>query len=522
LVAAAVPAGSPEEAPDLPHSGRLGGLRLTFLVAATLVAFHTTLVALVASLGGETPLAYAGLVPLFAAGVALVRRSAAPWPGRAASPRDILIGASLLAGSVAILVAPSVGLSVAWPARLDLVALPMFVAGMVIVLFGSAVARAQRFALWFLLLAWPLPFMVVLFHLLPPFSSATVATTKGLLHVVHVARPSSVAGGSTFVVGAHALAISVAATCSGISSFFGFLLLATAAMVLLCGPRSRKLLWIAVGLSLTWAVNLGRILLIFAVAGRWGEHVALDEVHPYAGIVLFTMVTAAMTVLAPKFGLTWSALANPGGEAGESSGGPAGAAGATVATVGARPSAGLRPLGVTAIVVVALIAAVADGRLPRVDPLRHIAGTPSPVQTQTTPAVPGWSAVRGRDVLWAAPYFGETSGWSRWSLTAQSRPGARVTVDEIDSPDKTALGAYGEAAYFDGYSVLSARPFRLLPGVEGAILRTPEGHETVVWARPAAHGSHRMVEEVFVSAHVSGGFPPAELEGVARSLARVP
>jgi exosortase/archaeosortase family protein len=493
-------------------SGRTAArLKIGTLLVGTVAAFHASLSSLMTALGGETPLAYTGLIPLFAALIALAPQPSIPRGDEARQAKDVRWGIACLAVSLVVLAGPRWGLTVVWPARLDLVALPIFVTGLTILLFGSGAVRARRFALLFLLLGWPLPYMFVLFHLLPAFSHLTVEAVRGTLHVIRVARPSGTPGSATFVVGGRqAQPISVAATCSGISSFFGWLLLAGAATVVLVGPRWRKAAWIATGLALTWVLNLARILVIFAVADAWGKHVALDEVHPYAGIVLFTLNTAVLSVLAPRMGLRWSdVLSGKGGPQEQ-------AADAALLVERRRPHQGLVPLAAGIAVLAVTIAFMSDGRLPRLDPTRSVARPSQLVAPGTAPRLTGWTVTGQPDVGWAAPYFGDTSSWVRFRLARSLVPGEQVEVDQIYSTSRPALAQYGLAAFSRGFNTASAHTVRLARGLTGVEFVSFSGRPTVVWTRQVGGSTNRGFEEVFVTSSA----PAPAAEGVAEAVAR--
>jgi exosortase/archaeosortase family protein len=453
--------------------------------------------------------------------IAWARWSTGPRPDQARSPSDRWWALGFLAAAFALVAGPFLGLTVVWPARLDLVALPLFVTGATVALFGLPVARAQRLALAFLLLGWTLPYMIVLFRVLPPFSDLTLGAIRQIIHVLRVARPSNVGGGTDFLVGArHGLRISVAATCSGISSFFGFLLLGGAATVLLAGPRRRKAIWVALGLALCWVVNLARILGIFAIAGTWGEHVALDDIHPYAGIVLFTLTTAVVAAMAPRLGLRWrEPLFSPTDKPTADPPGPREASTAPPNVVTVSRSSGV-PAAAAIVAAAALLVAVADARLARFDPTRSVARTRGATAAGETPTLTGWSVITKPGPLWASPYFGETSGWARFVAIRGDDPDAVVSIDLIDSSQLEALASYGVNAYYGGFRVASAHPIRIAPGVEGVELRSFAGWPTVAWTRRVGVGHQDTFEEVFVTARRRGAAAVSDVEAAARGLAQ--
>src|SRR5205823_275721 len=143
----------------------------------------------------DTPLAYLALVPplAFALGCWEYRRMrAAPAPLTA---RDAVAGgllllvAALVATGLPVLATPSarsrpVGLA-DFPrsgprAHLDLLSLPVFAAGMLVLLYGLTALRWAWPAIIYGFLVWPVPYTLLLGHFLPVVSAATAWATGRL------------------------------------------------------------------------------------------------------------------------------------------------------------------------------------------------------------------------------------------------------------------------------------------------------------------------------------------------------
>jgi hypothetical protein len=126
--------------------------------------YHYSLFTLLHELLLPTPLAYVGLVPLISA---LLCTALAP---RAADEPDIhdpyldwILGLPLLGTALAIVEIAPIQLSTYfWLWRLDLLSLPLFVAGAVGLAFGARALWRLRVPIAFLALAWPAPYVVAL------------------------------------------------------------------------------------------------------------------------------------------------------------------------------------------------------------------------------------------------------------------------------------------------------------------------------------------------------------------------
>ena len=247
-----------DEPPRLVPGGRNGAaLRGVVAVALIVAAYHHSLETLGAYVSSDTPLAYLGLVPLLALGLALAK--ARPRPGEPRLPDrqvDWIIGIPLLAIAFFLSVVLPDRLSYTfWTKRFDVLGLPFFAAGVVALLFGSRVLYRIRLPIAFLLLAWPFPYERVVSRLLALSSWFALWGVKRGLPLVGGAEAVS---GSIFRIGdgARAFTVNVAPTCVGANSIIGFLLVGGAATLFLRGPRARKLAWLAVGVVLLSVLNL--------------------------------------------------------------------------------------------------------------------------------------------------------------------------------------------------------------------------------------------------------------------------
>ena len=61
-----------------------------------------------------------------------------------------------------------------WVWRIDLLTLPVFVAGAVAIIFGVRVLWRQKLAVGYLFLGWPYPYSSVLLRVLDAFTTATL------------------------------------------------------------------------------------------------------------------------------------------------------------------------------------------------------------------------------------------------------------------------------------------------------------------------------------------------------------
>jgi exosortase len=275
-------------------------------VVLVVLAYNYSLITLARGLSLQTPLAYLFLVPLIAVVMAAARLRVEP-PGLPIHDRqlDWIVGLAMLGIASAILILlPDSTSSTFWLRRVDLLTLPLFVAGLIALFFGVRRVWSLKGPILFLLLAWPVPYSLFLADLTNQFTDVTARLVGSVATAMQVARPS--AGDDTlFYIGSgvHAFAVSIGSACAGVNSFVGFLLLGTAMLYLVRGPLVRRGLWLVVGLALVFALNFVRILAILIVGASFGQTAALDILHPVAGLIVFALGMVGMVALVPAFRL---------------------------------------------------------------------------------------------------------------------------------------------------------------------------------------------------------------------------
>jgi len=475
--------------------------KLTVLLGAIVCAYGYSLTTLVQTATMQTPLAYISLVPVIALGLAAM--FAHPGPNEPAihdRQLDYIIGIPLVGTAIAInLLLPSRFSAMFWVWRIDLLSLPVFVAGAVTIIFGLRVAWRQKLAITYLLLAWPWPYTTVLLRVLNASTTTTLAGLRLVLRVVPVARPVASGDGSVFQVvhRGHPFPVSVVSACSGINGIVGFLLVGVAFSAIVRGPRIRKGIWLAAGMVLLWLINLARLTSIFWAGRMWGEGVAINVLHPFVGMVTFSIGVLVMLLAMRPFGLSLRPV------------GPDGAAQALrrdVASGGAKPAVP-RVFGAIAVVVAAaVVLGVADNGLRSYDLVANAAGEPKLLAFQASPATPaGWSLRVTETIDWAKPLFGDDSTWIRYLFYPGDGGGNLhsaygVTADVIDTSDGATFSAYGvESCYqFHGWLLQDVAQVNVGGGITGQTLSfsAPGGESWSVlyWIVPVKAGQDTHYE----------------------------
>jgi exosortase/archaeosortase family protein len=458
--------------------------RVALLVVIVAGGYWLSLSTLLRDLGGQTPTAFVGLAPLLALGLllaGLLRRAPLPTPGRI----DLVVGLGLIAAAGSILlVAPFAASVYFWAARLDILSLPLFVAGALIFLFGWRVVFVSRAALLLVLLTWPLPYLVLIENTSELLTQTTAAALDGITRVLPIA--SVVPGTSATFTVAYPPApfqIQVATACAGLNSTVAFLLVGGAFAMLMMGRLPAKLAWLAVGLVLIFLLNVVRVVLLVAVGAAFGRTAALDLFHPVAGLVALFAGLLTMLWLLPRFGLTVPAF-QPARSSGP----------ARIARPDApAPRHGLAWRSAILVVLAILFGTVnatfasyerapeSAAAAPLMPKLEAGAGTAS------RPVIADRVVTGQQDIDVGKPYFGQDSTWVRYTLgrigAAARADNYRLWLDDIRVTDRQRLVDFGvEKCYrFHGQSIDAAQPIALGNGVIGEIVQTEFNQSGTPW-----------------------------------------
>lgn len=495
----------PADRPTLTRRALL--LRVAILVAAIIGAYYYSLVTLVRGLSLDTPLAYLGLVPFVALGLALTRGL-----GRRVEPDihdryvDYIIGLPFMLAALAIvLVLPVHASTFFWLWRLDLLSLPFFAAGGVAIVFGVRALWRMKLPIAFLFLAWPPPYLTLLNDWLGGFTDLTINAVKALLQLVPVAMPATGYDGSVFTVGqgGQAFVVSIASACAGVNGLVGFVLVGVAFAAVVSGRLLPKLAWLVGGMALLYAINLARILAIFAVGQRWGEGVAIDSLHPVIGLVTFNLGILLMILAMPLFRLRMGAGAKR----------PA----PTTTIPQRRPRIAVERVGVAfaVVLIAASLAGTANAGMQQFELLAHDLGTPRVAElTLADVQVPGWSLSPTDSFPWVSRYFGDGGTWTRYTYDYQTqasnpspfRASEPVVLDVISTSDLNSFSAYGlQACYrFHNYRILDAHRVDLAGGVTGqsVVYYIPNDQTNwlaVFWEWPVSTNGQQRYERVVVN-----------------------
>jgi exosortase/archaeosortase family protein len=476
-------------------TARRGGSLVDALlvIAACVVAFHYSLASLAASLAKDTPLANLALVPVTALLLAAVRARPRPQePTIHDRELDWILGIPLLlmAVTMSVLVRDHWS-SLYWTWRLDLLTLPIFVAGLVTIVLGTRMVWRIRVAMLVLFAVWPVPTDLLLRSLGDKLTHATTLVISAALRVLPIA---SAAHGKAWLLsvgaGAERFDVAITQACSGAYGLVGFAVVGGAVAVSTRGSWVRKMGWLSVGLALTWLFNTVRILLLLASGNQWGEQ-AIADLHPLFGVASFVVAVLVMLALLPVVGLQ---LPTRGGDARSA----------------LLPQA-MRRSTVIVVGIAALVFAVLNADLRRFAPLSEPLGAPLMLSFEGagTPVTPAGWVVTNTDKTSALTttngYFGDASTWFRYQYTAKSAPAdtAPILVDVVTTTAPRTLETQGVAQSYGFRSdqVTRKEPINLRAGVSATAtaFHTKDRDKAVTtlhWVWPVQTASGRMYERI--------------------------
>lgn len=474
-------------------------IKVVGLISLVAVAFHYSLRSLLNTVGYDTPLAYVGLVPVLAAGLAWVHR--VPRDGELPihdRQLDYIVGLPLTVGALAaaFILPTHLGLMF-WFNRIDLLILPVFVAGAVVLLFGCRAAWRQRLAIGYLFLAWPWPYEHVLLGTLNGFTNVTLDGLGAVLRVVPVAKAVNGTPG-LFQVSyhGHSFPVSVVTACSGVDGMVGFLLVGVAFAGTVTGGRVRKALWLALGLGVLWGTNLVRLLLIFWTGSVLGENFAINILHPVAGLFVFCIGVLLMTVLLRPFGLSLFDRRT--------------AAAFTTKPLGTKPGAHRIFMASGIVACTAFALCVNNSSLSTYNPVSNASGEPRLASFLADPATPaGWTSLYNTEFFINKPLFGQSSRWFRYLYVSNGKGSLSstmpVTADVINAGGLSGFDQYGvEACYtFHGYLLRDVAKVGLGDGITGQALSytgtsADSDWSIVYWIWPVSSATGTRYERIIL------------------------
>lgn len=189
------------------------------------------------------------------------------------------------------------------PLEYHMLALPIFVAGLILILFNPKTLRQLAFPLAFLIFLMPPP-SEILYTLGAALSTISTEASNALANAFGVqSTVISEYGNPTIVVtrpeGA-SMEFAVDIACSGVYSLIGFLIFAVFIVYIIRDKTWKKLALIMLGIPLIYFLNIIRITTILILGYHYGEQLAMQAFHLLGGWVLIFLGTLLLLIVSEK------------------------------------------------------------------------------------------------------------------------------------------------------------------------------------------------------------------------------
>ncbi len=184
------------------------------------------------------------------------------------------------------------GSSTFYPLEYHILTLPIFVAGMMLILFNLKVLRALIFPILFLLFLVPIP-TDLMYRAGGILAELDTQTSYAMLKALNIpVALTTVVGSPTIQLtssGLNTANFSISLPCSGVYLLIAFAMFAAFLAFVISGSLLRKSLTVVFGFLVFVIINIFRISTIVVIAYAAGEEIAMLTYHTVAGVLLLTI-----------------------------------------------------------------------------------------------------------------------------------------------------------------------------------------------------------------------------------------
>lgn len=189
------------------------------------------------------------------------------------------------------------------PLEYHMLALPIFVSGLMLILFNTQTTRQLAFPIAFLAFLMPPP-SEILYIVGSALSVIGSEASAALAKIIGVSSAIiSEYENPTIIVtrpDGSMLSFTVDIACSGVHSLIGFLLFAAFIAYIIRDKTWKKLAVIIVGLPLIYLLNIIRITTILVIGYHFGDALAMQTFHLLGGWILIFLGTLMLLTISEK------------------------------------------------------------------------------------------------------------------------------------------------------------------------------------------------------------------------------
>jgi exosortase len=195
------------------------------------------------------------------------------------------------------------GSSTFTPLEYHMLTLPLFVSGLILILFNAQTLRHAAFPLVFLFFLVP-PTLDIFNTVGSALAVVSSRASNGLVNLVGVHTSISYDFGAPMITvmrpDGTGLPFTVDLACSGIYSLIGFLVFAAFIVFIVRDKAWKKAALFVIGLPLVYALNIFRITGILLIGYQWGEQLPIDAFHAVGGWILIFLGTLIILTISEK------------------------------------------------------------------------------------------------------------------------------------------------------------------------------------------------------------------------------
>jgi exosortase/archaeosortase family protein len=190
------------------------------------------------------------------------------------------------------------------PLEYHALTLPLFAAGLILVLFNPQTLRQAAFPIAFLALLTPLPSETI-YGIGSTLSVVSSETSNAIANALGIhSTISSISGTPAITItqanGTILPPFTVDIACSGIYSLIGFFIFAAFVAFVVRDKLWKKAAIFLIGFPLIYSLNILRITTILLIAYQWGEQLALNIFHMLSGWILIFLGTLLLLMISEK------------------------------------------------------------------------------------------------------------------------------------------------------------------------------------------------------------------------------
>ncbi|MFA5365995.1 MAG: exosortase/archaeosortase family protein, partial [Candidatus Bathyarchaeia archaeon] len=180
------------------------------------------------------------------------------------------------------------------PLEYHMITLPIFTAGLILILFNPQTLRQLFFPIAFLIFLTPPP-VEILYTVGSALSDLSAVASNGLASILGLHSTLASNYGSPIITlirpDQTVMNFSIDVACSGIYSLIGFVIFAVFIAYITRGKKRNKFAILLMGIPLIIALNIIRITTILVIGYYYGDEIALQIFHTVGATVLMFIGT---------------------------------------------------------------------------------------------------------------------------------------------------------------------------------------------------------------------------------------